>query len=252
MIKCLIIEDEQLAAERLSGLIEEMFDDIRVIGNTPSIIKSIDFLSNNKIDLIFMDIHLSDGLSFKIMEQIRIDIPIIFTTAYDKYAIKAFKYNSVDYLLKPINEDELKASIEKFKKINNTTILDISKLINSFSQVNREYKKRFLVQIGTKIKSIEVSNVAYFYAMDKAVYMTVKTGASYIIDNTLESLEEVLDEDKFFRINRKMIINSESIENMEAYSRGRVFISLKPNPPKGIDGIVSIDRSSEFKSWLNK
>ncbi len=252
MINCLIIEDEQLAAERLSGLIEEMFDDIRVIGNTPSIIKSIDFLSNNKIDLIFMDIHLSDGLSFKIMEQIRIDIPIIFTTAYDKYAIKAFKYNSVDYLLKPINEDELKASIEKFKKINNTTILDIGKLINSFSQVNREYKKRFLVQIGTKIKSIEVSNVAYFYAMDKAVYMTVKTGASYIIDNTLESLEEVLDEDKFFRINRKMIINSESIENMEAYSRGRVFISLKPNPPKGIDGIVSIDRSSEFKSWLNK
>lgn len=252
MINCLIIEDEQLAAERLSSLIVEMFDDIRIIGNTPSISKSINFISNNKIDLIFMDIHLSDGLSFKIMEQIRVDTPIIFTTAYDKYAIKAFKYNSIDYLLKPINEDELKVSIEKFKKIKKASDIDINKLINSFSHANREYKKRFLVQIGTKIKSIEVSNIAYFYALDKAVYLTVKSGASYIIDNTLDSLEDILDEDKFFRINRKMIINSESIENMEAYTRGRVFISLKPNLPKGIESIVSIDRSSEFKSWLNK
>lgn len=250
MTKAVIVEDEALAAERLEQLIHKIDKEILIEAKLDSIAAAVKWFSQNKPDLVFMDIHLSDGLCFKIFERAEIKSPVIFTTAYDQYAIKAFKVNSIDYLLKPIHEKELAAAIQKFKSTRTAPSADFQQLLKSFLQ-KPEYQKRFMVNAGQKIRSIDVNEVAFFYADEKIVILQTREAlVKYPLDYTLDKLEEILVPSSFFRINRKLIVSMDAIKNMYAYSKGRIILELSPKPD--FETIVSIDRAAEFKQWLNK
>lgn len=249
-MKALIVEDEKLAAERLVELIKECDSSIEIVDILSSIRDTVPWLEKNTVDIIFLDIHLEDGLSFKIFDELEIDTPIIFTTAYDKYAIDAFKLNSIDYLLKPFSKDDLEKSIRKLRQFGKTTnsfnINDLRKAL----QPESNYLKNFLVQYGTKIKKVKVDSIAYFYAHDKAVYAVTKEGKKHILDKTLENIEQSMDPQMFFRINRKIIISEGAIKDMTAYSRSRIKLEIEPKAPSEIEPIVSIERSPDFKKWI--
>ncbi len=250
-MKILIIEDEKIAANNLEKLLKQISPKIQVLDKLETIRSSVNWLSNNKADLIFLDIHLADGLSFKIFDEIEINTPIIFTTAYDNYAIKAFKLNSVDYLLKPIDIDELQQAVNKFENIhlnNNQQITDYKALIEVIQNPKSTYQKRFLINVGSKIKSVDIKSIAYFYAEDKAVYVCTKDKHRYIIDQTIEKLETILDPEFFFKISRKFIIHVDAIEEMHTLSKSRIKIDL--NPLCDPEAIVTINNVSEFKNWL--
>lgn len=247
-----IVEDEKLAQERLEELIKEIDPSINILAKLTSIEESVKWLKSNKPDLILLDIQLEDGLSFTIFENIEIHIPVIFTTAYDQYAIKAFKLNSIDYLLKPIRKKELTESLIKFKDLKTSYLRDFEFAFQSIINRETSYKKRFLVQFGQKIKKVEVGEISYFYAMDKNVFMKTFSNSTYPVNYTLDKLMQILDPEKYFRINRKMIISFDSIKNMVPYSRARIKIDLNPVQPKEIDALVSVDRASSFKDWLDK
>jgi DNA-binding LytR/AlgR family response regulator len=251
-MKTIIIEDEKLAAERLEELIHEIDSSIEVTAKLTSIEQSIKWLKQNKPDLIFLDIQLEDGLSFSIFEKVDADVPIIFITAYDQYAIKAFKLNSLDYLLKPIKKDELRESLNKYKNIKSSYLVDFEEIIRNIQAKDIGYKKRFLIQYGQKIKKVEVDEAAYFYAMEKSVFLTTLTGNTYPIDYTLDKLQEILNPEKFFRINRKMILKFDAIKNMIPYSRSRIKIELTPPEPNDVEALVSVERASAFKEWMDK
>ncbi|MCX8105942.1 MAG: LytTR family DNA-binding domain-containing protein [Ignavibacterium album] len=251
-MKTIIIEDEKLAAERLEELINEIDPLIEISAKLTSVEQSIKYLKQNKPDLIFLDIQLEDGLSFSIFEKIIVDVPVIFTTAYDQYAIKAFKLNSIDYLLKPIKKDELREALNKYKNIKSSYLMDLEEIIKSIQNKEVNYKKRFLIQYGQKIKKVEIDDVAYFYALEKNVFLTTSSGSTFPIDFTLDKLQEVIDPEKFFRINRKMIVSFNSIKNMIPYSRSRIKIELNPPESKEVEALVSVERSSAFKEWMDK
>lgn len=251
-MKTIIIEDEKLAAERLKELIIEIDPSIEIAEMLSSVELSIKYLKRNKPDLIFLDIQLEDGLSFSIFDKVEIDVPVIFTTAYDNHAIKAFKLNSIDYLLKPIKKNELKDALEKYKSIRSFYLMDFEEIMKSIQSKDINYKKRFLIQYGQKIKKVESSEVAYFYALEKNVFLTTSSGNTYPIDFTLDKLQEVIDPEKYFRINRKMIVGFESIRNMIPYSRSRIKIELNPTEPKDVEALVSVERSAAFKEWMDK
>jgi DNA-binding LytR/AlgR family response regulator len=254
-LKVVIIEDETFAALRLKKMIKEFNPEIEILAELESVAESVKwFRANPEPDLIFLDIHLEDDLSFSIFEQVNISSPIIFTTAFDEYAIKAFKMKSIDYLLKPIVHEELAAALKKYNQFRGLgrNSFDLESLYELLSTTEKKYRERFSISVGTKIKMIEVSKIAYFYVLDKGVYLRTIQGQSYNVDFTLDKLEEMLNPDSFFRINRKYLVNIISIENMVAYSRGRVKIELKPQADNEFDAIVSIDRSPAFKLWINK
>lgn len=249
-MKVLIIEDEPLAAARLERLIVKAAPDFNIVGKTESITESVAFLNAQKVDVIFADIHLSDGHSFSIFETVDIEVPIIFTTAYDQYAVKAFQWNSIDYLLKPIEKEALKTSIEKLKKVQMpVSSVDIEALTAALNNKEPRYKSRLLVQIGDKLKTIAIANIAYFKGEGKYVYLFTNEGNKYIVDYTLTDLESLLKPDDFFRVNRQFIIAFPAIKNMYAASKGRVSLELLPATPEPV--IVSTERSPNFKIWLN-
>lgn len=249
-MKVLIIEDEKLAAEKLQHSLHEIDPTIEIIAILGSVRESVKWLLQNQADLIFLDIQLSDGISFTIFEQVQVNTPIIFTTAYDQYAIKAFQLNSISYLLKPIRKRELEESLKKYKSLKTAFGIDFDLLLSNIQGNVHEFKKRFLIQIGEKIRKIEVTEIAYFYALEKAIFIKTFKGISYPIEYTLDKLESMLNPENFFRINRKYLVNMESISNMIAYSRGRVKLELAPTPDDNSDTIVSIDRSGDFKKWI--
>ena len=251
-MNAIIIEDEKFAADRLEKMIRDIRPEIQIVAKLVSIQESIDWLKKNTADLIFLDIQLSDGLSFSIFEEIITKTPIIFTTAYDQYAIKAFDLNSISYLLKPIRKNELMESLNKFESLKSAFSIDFENLLAGIQGKKQEYKKRFLIQIGDKLKKIETDDIAYFYALDKSVFIKTFQNTSCAIDYTLDALEEILDTEQFFRINRKYIVNMQAISEMIAYSRGRVKLNLKPPADDELDTIVSIERASNFKKWMNK
>ena len=248
----LIVEDEIAAARRLAKMLATLEPKASILAITDSIASTTSWLKANKEpDLILMDIHLADGSSFKIFDQVKIKCPIIFTTAYDQYAIQAFKVNSVDYLLKPIKQEELAYSINKFKaNRKEESALDIDKLLLELRKPQQEYQLRFVVQFADKLKSIEVGSIAYFIAMEKSVFLVTDDGHRYAIDYTLERLDEVLNPKIFYRINRKFIVNFSAIKGMFTYSKSRVKIELYPNPETEV--IVSSERAAGFKEWLNQ
>lgn len=247
----LIIEDESIAADKLETMLNGIDPDIRVLAKIGSIKESVKWLVQHTADLIFLDIQLSDGISFSIFEQVAVNTPVIFTTAYDQYAIKAFQLNSIAYLLKPIRTNDLAESLRKFQTLKSAFSIDFEILLAGIQGRKPDYKKRFLIQIGEKIRKIETSEIAYFNVLEKGVYLKTFQGNSYPIDYTLDRLLEILDPAIFFRINRKFVVNMDSISNMVAYSRGRVKLELRPKTDDEFDTIVSIDRSSDFKKWLN-
>jgi len=247
----LIIEDEAFAAEKLEQMLLDINPAIKVLAKLGSINESVKWLMNHTAELIFLDIQLSDGISFSIFEQVTINTPIIFTTAYDQYAIKAFELNSISYLLKPIRKKDLEESLQKYQALKSAFSIDFEMLLANMQGREPEYKKRFLIQIGEKISKIEISETAYFYVLYKGVFLKTFEGKSYPVEYTLDKLESLLNPELFFRINRKFLVNMEAISKMVAYSRGRVKLELKPKPEDDFDTIVSIDRSSDFKKWLN-
>jgi two-component system, LytTR family, response regulator LytT len=247
----LIIEDESLAADKLEYMLKEIDPSIKVLAKPGSIKESVKWLFNNNADLIFLDIQLSDGISFSIFDQVTVNTPVIFTTAYDQYAIKAFQVNSIAYLLKPVRKTDLAESLMKLKAVKSAFSIDFDMLMANIQGREPDFRKRFLIQTGEKIRKIEVSEIAYFYVLQKGVYLRTFQGNSFAIEYTLDKLEKMLDPSAFFRINRKYLVNMESIVNMVAWSRGRIKLDLKPNADDELDTIVSIDRSAEFRKWLN-
>ncbi|HKK25613.1 MAG TPA: LytTR family DNA-binding domain-containing protein [Gracilimonas sp.] len=251
MMNVLIIEDEDLAAERLERMLNEIDPEVNVRAKIRSVKEAINWLKEHTVDLIFIDIQLSDGLSFSIFDEIHISTPLVFTTAYDQYAIRAFQHNSISYLLKPIRKKELKESLEKFERFRSAFSIDFETIRSIYQGEKPAYKKRFLISIGEKLKKIEVTDIAYFYAMDKSVFCRTFENKALPIDQSLDALEELLDPEIFFRINRKYIVNMNAIEQMIAWSRSRIKLELNP-PVKDEEGaIVSISRSSDFKKWMN-
>ncbi len=250
-MNALIIEDEIYAAEKLEQMLVEIDPTIIILAKLGSINESVKWLINNKTDLIFLDIQLSDGISFSIFEEVRVDTPVIFTTAYDQYAIKAFQLNSIAYILKPIRKNELIESLNKYQNLKSAFSIDFDALMENIQGKEPDYKKRFLIQIGEKIRKVEVSETAYFFVLEKGIYLRTFEGRTYPVEYSLDMLEGILNSASFFRINRKYLVNMEAISNMTAYSRGRVKLDLKPKADNNLDTIVSIDRSSEFKKWLN-
>ena len=247
----LIIEDEILAAGKLKSMLAEIAPDVNVLATLGSIKESIKWLLHNNADLIFLDIQLSDGQSFSIFEQVVVTTPVIFTTAYDHFAIKAFQLNSVSYLLKPIRKTDLEESLKKFASLRKAYNIDFTAMLSQLNGKFTEYKKRFLIQIGDKIRKVETDDIAYFYAYDKGCYLCTFNGHNYPVDYTLDKLEAELNPANYFRINRKYIVNINSITHMTAYSRGRIKLELKPLTNDEFGTIVSIDRSADFKKWLN-
>jgi DNA-binding LytR/AlgR family response regulator len=251
-MRVLIVEDEIAAARRLTKMLGEIEPSALVVAVTDSITSTVSWLeSNSGPDLMLMDIHLADGSSFKIFNQIKVNCPVIFTTAYDQYAIQAFKVNSIDYLPKPIKPEELRFSLQKFRE-NRVTLnrVDIGTLIEAIRKPQPNFQQRFVVQFADKLKAIEVGNVAYFMAMEKSVFLVTSDGHRYAIDYTIEKLESMLNPQHFYRINRKFVINFSAIKGMYAYSKSRVKIDLCPDAQTEV--IVSSDRSSGFKEWLNQ
>ncbi|HNS12217.1 MAG TPA: LytTR family DNA-binding domain-containing protein [Bacteroidia bacterium] len=250
-MKILIIEDEEPAANRLQSMIKEVDNETQVLDVIVSIKTAVQWFKNNKApDLVFLDIQLADGISFEIFKQVEVKSPIIFTTAFDEYAIEAFKVNSVDYLLKPLKKEELSKAMLKFKSLHGTTNVpvDLEELLRTIHNPEQKYKSRFLIRFADQIKKIEVSDIAYFYTQDKINYLKIFSGNSYPIDLNLDSVEKAIDPQKYFRINRQFIVNIESIEQMFAFSKSRVKLKLKP--ATDIETIVSTDRSPHFKAWL--
>lgn len=247
----LIIEDESLAAERLEKIIKEIDPAANVLAKIGSVKESVQWLMHNTADLIFLDIQLSDGVSFNIFDHISVSTPIIFTTAYDQYAIKAFQLNSVAYLLKPVRKKELEESLKKYHSMKSAFGIDFEHMMATYQGRKTEYKKRFLIRIGDKYKKVETADIAYFFAMEKSTFCKTFEGKTLNLDHSLDALEELLNPEKFFRINRKYIVNMEAIDNMVAWGRGRIRLDLKPELEDDMEAVVSIERSAGFKSWMN-
>ena len=255
-MKALIIEDEYPAAERLQTLLKQAYPDIQILAHLPSVKESVQWLNAYpNPELIFSDIQLSDGLSFEIYEQLNIKSPIIFTTAFDEYAIKAFKVKSIDYLLKPIKPKELKDAISKFLEMKNDyheertnqQVEALMAMINQQSEV-KNYKDRFLVKSRDQFIPLSISNISYFYTIHEVVYLYDKEGNKYVIDYTLEQLQELLDPINFFRINRQYISHLQGIAKIHPYFNGRLKLILHPEVEEEV--FVSRDKAKKFKEWL--
>ena len=248
-MNCLIIEDEKVAAERLSGLIKNCDQSIEILEIIQSVKNAIKWLNTNPApDLIFMDIQLADGLSFEIFEQAIVKTPVIFTTAYDEYALKAFKVNSIDYLLKPIDQDELNNAIDKFKENNTTKEIPAQVFDNILHSLTKNYKNKFVIKVGEHIKVFKIDDVQCFYSMEKYTFLQNNSGRDYAIDYTLNQLEDLLNPAKFFRINRKFIVSFAAISDIISYSNSRLKVKLISNESN--DLITSREKVQDFKKWL--
>jgi DNA-binding LytR/AlgR family response regulator len=252
-MKVVIIEDEQLTAQRLTGMLKKYDSTIDVIAILPSVNDSIDWFKNKTDpDLIFMDIHLEDGQSFSIFEKINLDIPVIFTTAYDEYMIKAFKVNSVDYLMKPINYDELVQAVEKYKRLHEQVSKNesLSSLLHTLQAKETEYKQRFLISTGSRLKTIEITDVHYFYSIEKVTFLVTKDNQRLPVDFSLDRLLSLVNPAQFFRINRQMMVGLTAISNIHVYPKGRLKLDLTPEFREEV--MVSLDKIVDFKVWLGK
>jgi DNA-binding LytR/AlgR family response regulator len=249
MIKVVIIEDEHLAAQRLGRIVSELPYNLQVIAFLDSVQSSTKwFNEGNNADLAFMDIQLGDGLSFDIFTAAKVECPVIFTTAFDEYSLKAFKVNSIDYLLKPIDEQEVDTAVKKFLSIKNRE--DYShNLAGLLKTLTQKYKERFVIKVGEKIKTVETADVLYFFSMGKATFLHTNENREYDIEQTLEQLEEMVSPLLFFRINRKYIVQINSIKDIISWTNSRLKITLKGCDDDDI--FVSRERVKSFKDWLD-
>ncbi|MDP2334884.1 MAG: LytTR family DNA-binding domain-containing protein [Bacteroidota bacterium] len=251
MNKVLIIEDEKPAADWLRQLILKFDPQISVLAVIDSVSGAAEwFHQNPSPNLVFMDIQLADGLSFEIFERVKVPCPVIFTTAYEEYAVKAFKVNSVDYLLKPIAFSELEAAFKKFASQHQEVPEVTIELLNKVKEMLRkQYKTRFVIKVGEHLKSIPVEDILFFYSLEKATYLCTADFKTYLVDYSLDRISEMVDEHRFFRINRKYILSNQSITDIVVYSNSRLKIKLKKPDEESI--IVSRDKVPGFKEWLD-
>jgi len=252
-MKILILEDEEQALMRLQKIISNVVADAEIVGTGTSIEEAIKWFHANPMpDLIFIDIQLSDGNSFQVFNNITITCPVIFTTAYENYALQAFKVNSVDYLLKPIDESDVKRAVDKLKMLQSSRALnvDYSGILKAIQQPPKKFKDRFIIKIGDTIKSLRVTDIAYFYTENKTNFVCTNEGKRFPLDFNLDKIEEMLNPQNFFRINRQFIIGHHAIEEMKAHTRSRIIVKL--SPPTRLDTIVAIDRAHDFRAWLSE
>lgn len=243
----LIIEDESAAARRLERMVSELEPDLKLAGSCESIEGAVEFLSQNPdLDLIFMDIQLADGNSFRIFEKVKINSPVIFTTAYDEYALKAFKVNSVDYLLKPVNAEELRQALDKWKQQNGKSDDNLREILSGILE-KKSYKQRFLVVKGDRLIPVSVNQIVAWSAEDKQVLMLTSEKQSHSTRESLDELSRQLNPEQFFRAGRAWLVNHDYIEQADIYFNGKIRISLKGYPEKEI--LVSRDRAQDFKFW---
>lgn len=253
-MKVIIVEDEIAASDNLSYLLQKIDSEIEVLTVLDSVKSSINYFSKpTQAELIFMDIHLADGISFEIFDQVKIPTPVIFTTAYDQYALKAFKVNSVDYLLKPIDEEELREAINKFKnspkKEDNSTD-QMTGLLNLIKESQKTYKSSYLVHFKNELIPLKTSSIAYFYIDTGMVKAVTFENQIYIIDKKLEDIESEIDPTLFFRVNRQFITNRETVQSMSFYFNGKLIVKTNPSSKERI--VVSKAKARSFKDWLNK
>ncbi|WP_422361064.1 LytR/AlgR family response regulator transcription factor [Reichenbachiella sp.] len=249
----LIIEDEAPAFRRLQKLLEEVDDSIQIIEVFDGVKEAVKWLNYHQCpDLIFMDIQLSDGLSFEIFEQVEINKPVIFTTAFDEYMLKAFKVNSIDYLLKPINKNDLQRSLEKYTKLKSqfseTETPSIQELIKNIRLDDRKFKSRFLIKMGEKMMSVETQDIFCFYAHAGLVYLLTKADKKYLIDQTLDDISKELDPEKYYRANRQYILNYNCIEAVHKFGKSKLLVETSFAHEEQI--IVSSEKATAFKQWL--
>lgn len=251
-----IIEDETLAADKLERLLFKYDPKIKVLDRFDSVTDSSIWLGNpsNKVDLIFLDIHLVDGLSFEIFNRVQVQTPIIFTTAYNEYALNAFKLNSIDYLLKPVTFDHLYTSLKKLENLKESLsgdakMRDFEDLTNALATIQKNYKSRFMVKIGEKLRSFKAEDISIFYADGRDVFILLKDGKQYIIDYKMEELQDLLNPEQFYRISRSFIVNINSISDVLIHSNSRLKVILSQSFEREL--VVSREKVSSFKDWFN-
>lgn len=248
-MKVLIIEDEELAAKKLIRLLKEIDATIEITDIIGSVENTVNWLIANSIpELIFMDIQLEDGVCFEIFERIDIKTPVIFTTAFDTYTLRAFKVNSIDYLLKPVKPEDLQHALEKYTKLHSP--VDLVGIEKALKQLQTKHKERFLIKIGEHFKSIEIAAIDCFYVKERCNFIHINSGRSYAIDYSLDKIEEIVDSNMFFRINRNMIVNFSAIQDILAYSSNRLKLMLRNWTEDEL--LVSRDRVTDFKLWMDR
>ncbi len=254
-MKVVIIEDEHLTAQRISTLLRQIDPGIEILSIIDSVKQSVDWFKSGQMpDLVFMDIQLADGLSFDVFDTVKIEVPVIFITAFQEYAIKAFRVNSVDYLLKPVSEENLRAALDKYKRYYNKELsvpsIGGDLLQNIRDMISKPYKSRFMVRVGDHIKTVDVANILYFYSLQKGTYLHSSDKHTYVVDYTLGGLEELLDPLHFKRINRRYLITHKAIIDVVTLSTSKLKVKLLHSEDDEI--YISRDRVSTFKEWLDK
>lgn len=257
-MQILIVEDESLGVETLVQFLNEIDPSIDIVGNTDSIRSSVKWLQENPLpDLVLMDIELSDGQSFEIFKQMELKAPVIFTTSYDEFALKAFKVNSIDYLLKPIKKEELKKALNKFNELRagspaGSVFSNIEMLINDLAQKQTpSYRSRFLVKQGQRFISIETADIAYIFAENRVCYLVTWEKQKHYVDYSLEQIETMLDPRIFFRANRGLILQAKAVAQIHNYFNGKLKLTLLPAFDDA-DVTVSREKANEFKEWMGK
>ena len=252
MKKVLIIEDERLSAEKLERMVLKLKPEWTLLGPIETVEHAVKWLSANPApDLILLDIQLADGISFEIFDQEGVPSPVIFTTAYDEYAIRAFKVNSIDYLLKPIDPDALDTALRKFERMNTTLVPDRMKLETARQQISQVYKSRFLVKVGSNLLSVLTRDVELFFIDERSVFVRTFQGKTYDVDYSLDQLQQLVDPDQFFRINRNYLVNIDAVTKLVSYSSSRFKLELHPEF-RADDLIVARDKASDFKKWMDR
>ena len=257
-MKVVIIEDEQMAANRLISLLTSYSSEMEVVAHLDSVKKSAQWLLNNPApDLIFMDIQLGDGISFEIFELVNIQSPIVFITAYNEYAIQAFKVNSIDYLLKPLNKENLYAALEKYKKlfgqstVKKTQEINMDVLTQLLGSFGNSYKNRFIVKVGEHLKAVQVTDILYFFSREGGTFLQCKDKKRYLLDLSMDQIESQVNPATFFRINRQYLISFEAIMDIISYSNSRLKLILQ-HAEDHKEVIVSREKVGDFKGWLDK
>jgi two-component system response regulator LytT len=260
-MNALIVEDEELAVRKLQKLLHDVSPTLSVVGVTASIEDTVNWLESRRAtgqpdpDLIFLDIELADGQSFEIFERTPVRSTVIFTTSYDEYALQAFKVNSIDYLLKPVQREDLQRSLQKYEDLRGQSVeqpaFKIEKLLQQLQgNTARNYRQRFLVRQGQRMLSVEVGDIAYFFTDERYSFFTMHSGQKFLVDYTLDELADALDPSRFFRINRGVLVTHQAVEQMQPYFGNRLALSLRPVFEK--EALVSREKVSDFKQWMGK
>jgi DNA-binding LytR/AlgR family response regulator len=250
-MKVLILEDETLAADKLESALLELQPDWQVVSRIKSIASAVEWLqSNPHPDLIISDIRLLDGLCFEIFSQVKVEKPVIFTTAYDQYAIRAFEVNSIDYLLKPVQKEKLQAALSKVQLPKEPPFPDYNEVLSFIKSNKTSYKSRFMIRLGQRIVAIPAEKIAYFYSENKLSYIVTLDNKKFPMDQPLDELIDLLDPKRFFRANRQFIVAFDSIAEIHPYFKGRIKIILQPKCEEEV--VISSDRTPEFKKWIDQ